>query len=76
MRLRVYFLLFCSWGGNRKYSLLGGYRAISQTVSYEVSLMFFVLVFVYLISSYDFSSFYFYQVGYWFFFVSFLFVLG
>ena len=76
IRLGVYFLLFCSWGGNRKYSLLGGYRSISQTVSYEVSLIFFCLVFVYLICSYDISFFYFYQGGFWFCFLFFLFFLG
>jgi NADH-ubiquinone oxidoreductase chain 1 len=53
MRIGIYFLLFCCWGSNSKYSLIGGYRAISQTVSYEVSLIFFVLFFVYLTSSYD-----------------------
>ena len=76
MSLGVYFLLFCRWGGNRKYSLLGGYRSISQTVSYEVSLIFFVLSFVYLLCSYDVSFFYFFQRGYLFCFFSFLFLLG
>ncbi|TKV25018.1 hypothetical protein FCN23_09755, partial [Campylobacter jejuni] len=76
MRLGVYFLLFCSWGGNRKYSLLGGYRSVSQTVSYEVSLIFFVLVLVYFLGFYDLSFFYFYQSGYWFLFFSFVFFSG
>ena len=76
LRLGVYFLLFCGWGSNSKYSLLGGYRSVSQTISYEVSLIFFVLFFVYLISSYDFSSFFFFQFGYWFFFLSLLFFFG
>ena len=53
MRFGVYFLLFCCWGGNRKFSLLGGYRSVSQTVSYEVSLVFFVLAFVFFVSFYD-----------------------
>jgi NADH-ubiquinone oxidoreductase chain 1 len=57
LRLGVYFLLFSSWGSNRKYSLVGGYRAVSQTVSYEVSLIFFVLGLVYLLGFYDFSFF-------------------
>ena len=76
LRLGVYFLLFCGWGSNRKYSLLGGYRAVSQTISYEVSLIFFVLFFVYCVSSYDFSFFSFFQSGLWFVFFSFLFFLG
>jgi len=66
LRLGVYFLLFCGWGSNRKYSLLGGYRSVSQTVSYEVSLIFFVLFFVYLVSFYDLSVLSFFQLGYWF----------
>ena len=76
MSLGVYFLLFCCWGGNSKYSLLGGYRSISQTVSYEVSLVFFVLVFVYFLYFYDLSVFYFFQVGYFFIFFCLIFFLG
>ncbi len=68
LSLGVYFLLFSSWGSNRKYSLVGGYRAVSQTVSYEVSLIFFVLVLVYLLGFYDLSGFFFFQIGFWFFF--------
>lgn len=64
MRLGVYFLLFCCWGSNSKYSLLGGYRRVSQTVSYEVSLIFFVLCFVLLVNSYDVVRFFSYQVGF------------
>jgi NADH-ubiquinone oxidoreductase chain 1 len=67
LSLGVYFLLFSSWGSNRKYSLLGGYRAVSQTVSYEVSLIFFVLGFVYVLGFYDFSCFFFFQRGMFFF---------
>jgi len=65
LRLGVYFLLFSSWGSNSKYSLVGGYRAVSQTVSYEVSLIFFVLVLVYLLGFYDLSGFFFFQRGFW-----------
>lgn len=61
LSLGVYFLLFCGWGSNSKYSLLGGYRSVSQTISYEVSMIFFGLFFVYIIVSYDFSFFSFYQ---------------
>lgn len=76
LRLGVYFLLFCGWGSNRKYALLGGYRSVSQTVSYEVSLIFFVLFFVYLLSSFDISSLFFFQSGYWFLFFCLLFFVG
>jgi len=49
---------------------------VSQTVSYEVSLIFFVLFFVYFVSCYDFSLFLFFQDGYWFVFFRCLFFLG
>ncbi len=71
LRLGVYFLLFCSWGRNRKYALLGGYRSVSQTISYELTLIFFVLVLVYVLGSYDFFCFSFFQRGGWFLFYRF-----
>lgn len=75
LSLGVYFLLFCGWGSNSKYALLGGYRSVSQTVSYEVSIIFFGLFFVYLISSFDISFLSFFQFGFWFvFFCPFFFV--
>jgi NADH-ubiquinone oxidoreductase chain 1 len=76
LRLGVYFLLFCGWGSNSKYSLLGGYRAVSQTVSYEVSLIFFVLFFSCFLSSYDLGLLFFGQVSYWFIFFSLIFVVS
>lgn len=76
LSLGVYFLLFCGWGSNRKYSLIGGYRSVSQTVSYEVSMIFFALFFVFLMSSYDLSFFFVFQLGYWNVFFRFLFFLG
>lgn len=59
MRLGVYFLLYSSWGRNRKYSLLGGYRSVSQTVSYEVSIIFFILVLIFVVFFYDLLLFFF-----------------
>lgn len=76
LRLGVYFLLFCGWGSNRKYALLGGYRSVSQTVSYEVSMIFFGLFFIYLVSSYDICNLFFFQAGYWFFFFCVMFFFG
>lgn len=76
IRLGVYFLLFCCWGRNRKYSLLGGYRSISQTVSYEVSLVFFVLVFVFFIFSFDLIRCSLFQMGFPLFLMSLILFLG
>ena len=41
----VYFLLSSGWVRNSKYSFLGAFRGIAQTISYEV-----VFIFVFLIS--------------------------
>jgi len=76
LSLGVYFLLFCGWGSNSKYSLLGGYRAVSQTVSYEVSMIFYILCFVFIVSFFDLSFFVTLQCSYWFFFFRFLFFFG
>jgi len=66
IRLGVYFLLFCGWGSMRKYSLFGCYRSISQTISYEVIIIFFCLIYVFLIDFFDLDFFSFYQFGLWF----------
>nr|QXQ00019.1 NADH dehydrogenase subunit 1 [Neocucumis proteus] len=36
--LSVYSLLGSGWASNSKYSLLGGIRAVAQTISYEISI--------------------------------------
>lgn len=41
--LGVYPILTSGWASNSRYSLLGGMRAIAQTISYEVSLVFIIL---------------------------------
>lgn len=64
LRLGVYFLLFCGWGRNRKYGLIGAYRSISQTVSYEVSMIFFALCLVYVLGTYDVAWYSFFQSGF------------
>jgi len=66
LSLSIYFLLLCGWGSNSKYASFGAYRGIAQTISYEVSMIVFVLCFVYLVSSFDFYDFCFFQCGWWF----------
>jgi len=68
MRLRIYFLVFRGWGSSCRYTIIGAYRAVAQTVSYEVSLVLFVLAFVFLLGLFDLSKFRFLQFNFWFIF--------
>nr|YP_009351377.1 NADH dehydrogenase subunit 1 [Foraminitermes rhinoceros]AQP29426.1 NADH dehydrogenase subunit 1 [Foraminitermes rhinoceros] len=68
--LGVYTVMIAGWSSNSGYSLLGGLRALAQTISYEVSLAFILLSFVVLICSYNLVYFYFFQVYLWLIFLS------
>nr|WON65867.1 NADH dehydrogenase subunit 1 [Macrotermes subhyalinus] len=68
--LGVYTVMIAGWSSNSGYSLLGGLRALAQTISYEVSLAFILLSFVVLVCSYDLIYFYFFQVYLWLIFFS------
>nr|AQP30467.1 NADH dehydrogenase subunit 1 [Cavitermes parmae] len=68
--LGVYTVMIAGWSSNSGYSLLGGLRALAQTISYEVSLAFILLSFVVLICSYNLAYFYFFQVYLWLIFIS------
>nr|QZK21674.1 NADH dehydrogenase subunit 1 [Amitermes sp. QLD_001] len=68
--LGVYTVMIAGWSSNSGYSLLGGLRALAQTISYEVSLAFILLSFVVLICSYNLVNFYSYQVYLWLIFIS------
>jgi len=43
LRFNVYPLFSAGWSSNRKYALIGGLRAISQTIAYEISLAFILI---------------------------------
>nr|YP_009351260.1 NADH dehydrogenase subunit 1 [Aciculitermes maymyoensis]AQP29057.1 NADH dehydrogenase subunit 1 [Aciculitermes maymyoensis] len=68
--LGVYTIMIAGWSSNSGYSLLGGLRALAQTISYEVSLAFILLSFVILVCSYNLANFYFFQVYLWLLFLS------
>nr|YP_009350376.1 NADH dehydrogenase subunit 1 [Prohamitermes mirabilis]AQP26900.1 NADH dehydrogenase subunit 1 [Prohamitermes mirabilis] len=69
--LGVYTVMIAGWSSNSGYSLLGGLRALAQTISYEVSLAFILLSFVVLVCSYDLVYFHSFQVYLWLIFFSF-----
>nr|YP_010554671.1 NADH dehydrogenase subunit 1 [Ceratopsyche gautamittra]UYO79304.1 NADH dehydrogenase subunit 1 [Ceratopsyche gautamittra] len=57
----VYLIMMNGWSSNSNYALLGSLRAIVQTLSYEVSLIFLFLCMILLIMSFNLMDFIFYQ---------------
>nr|QHD20119.1 NADH dehydrogenase subunit 1 [Ochlerotatus taeniorhynchus] len=64
--LGVYTVMVAGWSSNSNYALLGGLRAVAQTISYEVSLALILLSFIFLIGNYNFLNFYLFQKYMWF----------
>nr|YP_009136909.1 NADH dehydrogenase subunit 1 [Aldrichina grahami]AKE32133.1 NADH dehydrogenase subunit 1 [Aldrichina grahami] len=69
--LGVYTVMIAGWSSNSNYALLGGLRAVAQTISYEVSLALVLLSFIFLIGGYNMLMFYKYQMFVWFLFIMF-----
>lgn len=69
--LGVYTVIIAGWSSNSNYALLGGLRAVAQTISYEVSLALVLLSFVFIIGGYNILIFYKYQIFIWFLFIIF-----
>nr|QRG31134.1 NADH deshydrogenase subunit 1 [Chrysochares punctatus] len=67
--LGVYMIMLAGWSSNSNYSLLGGLRAVAQTISYEVSLILILLSFLFLVLSFDLFDFFKYQENVWLLFV-------
>jgi len=53
LRVRVYGIVFSGWSSNSKYALLGALRAVAQTISYELPLVFILFRVTLLFFSYD-----------------------
>lgn len=59
----VYGVLLCGWSSNSNYALLGGLRAVAQTISYEVSIALIIVCFILYIFRYNIFDFIYYQMG-------------
>nr|ANJ70629.1 NADH dehydrogenase subunit 1 [Pterostichus madidus] len=68
--LGVYTVMIAGWSSNSNYSLLGGLRAVAQTISYEVSLALILMSFMVLIESFSLMEFMLYQKFIWMIFLS------
>nr|QRV62917.1 NADH dehydrogenase subunit 1 [Necterosoma penicillatum] len=63
--LGVYTVMIAGWSSNSSYSLLGGMRAVAQTISYEVSLALIFMSFMVLIGGFSLFEFFKYQEYLW-----------
>ena len=66
LSLGVYRTIIAGWASNCKYSLLGGLRAVAQTISYEVRLALILLSFICLVGGFSLELFAKYQSSLWF----------
>nr|YP_010626024.1 NADH dehydrogenase subunit 1 [Inocellia elegans]WBK02783.1 NADH dehydrogenase subunit 1 [Inocellia elegans] len=71
LSMGVYGLMIAGWSSNSMYSLLGGLRAIAQTISYEISLALILMSFILLMLSFNFLNFLKYQYFSWMLIISF-----
>nr|YP_009133009.1 NADH dehydrogenase subunit 1 [Graphium chironides]AKB92524.1 NADH dehydrogenase subunit 1 [Graphium chironides] len=69
--LGVYTIMISGWSSNSNYSLLGGLRAVAQTISYEVSLALILLSSIIMIMDFNMMNFGNYPEIIWFFFFMF-----
>nr|YP_010417569.1 NADH dehydrogenase subunit 1 [Junonia natalica]USF17663.1 NADH dehydrogenase subunit 1 [Junonia natalica] len=65
----VYTLMVAGWSSNSNYSLLGGLRAVAQTISYEVSMSLIMMSSIILIMDFNLMKFFNYQIMVWFMFL-------
>nr|YP_010003173.1 NADH dehydrogenase subunit 1 [Thaumetopoea pityocampa]QAV59288.1 NADH dehydrogenase subunit 1 [Thaumetopoea pityocampa] len=67
----VYTVMVAGWSSNSNYALLGGLRAVAQTISYEVSLALILMSSIIMIMSFNLVKFGIYQDVVWIFFFMF-----
>nr|YP_010472722.1 NADH dehydrogenase subunit 1 [Manduca quinquemaculata]UVH65850.1 NADH dehydrogenase subunit 1 [Manduca quinquemaculata] len=61
----VYTVMIAGWSSNSNYALLGGLRAVAQTISYEVSMALILMSSIFMIMDFNLMMFYFYQKMVW-----------
>jgi NADH-ubiquinone oxidoreductase chain 1 len=69
--LGVYTVIIAGWSSNSNYALLGGLRAVAQTISYEVRLALIMMSRIILIMDFNLIKFFEYQGIIWFIFLIF-----
>nr|CAB4244832.1 unnamed protein product [Spodoptera littoralis] len=62
----VYTVMVAGWSSNSNYALLGGLRAVAQTISYEVSLALILMSSIIMIMDFNLMLFFHYQNYIWF----------
>nr|YP_010991153.1 NADH dehydrogenase subunit 1 [Chrysopa formosa]WOX61426.1 NADH dehydrogenase subunit 1 [Chrysopa formosa] len=67
----VYSVMASGWSSNSNYAMLGGLRAVAQTISYEVSMALLLLSYILMVGSFNLIDFDLYQQNIWFMFFSF-----
>nr|YP_010526959.1 NADH dehydrogenase subunit 1 [Marumba gaschkewitschii]QVT10992.1 NADH dehydrogenase subunit 1 [Marumba gaschkewitschii]UXR12296.1 NADH dehydrogenase subunit 1 [Marumba gaschkewitschii] len=67
----VYTVMVAGWASNSNYALLGGLRAVAQTISYEVSMALILMSSIIMIMDFNLMLFIFYQKFIWMMFVMF-----
>nr|YP_010999306.1 NADH dehydrogenase subunit 1 [Cricotopus trifasciatus]WPM93152.1 NADH dehydrogenase subunit 1 [Cricotopus trifasciatus] len=66
LSMGVYSVMIAGWSSNSNYALLGGLRAVAQTISYEVSLALILLSLIFLVGGFNFFYFFYFQLNVWF----------
>uniref|UniRef100_UPI00315CD070 NADH dehydrogenase subunit 1 n=1 Tax=Sinobirma bouyeri TaxID=1236722 RepID=UPI00315CD070 len=69
LSLGVYTVMIAGWSSNSNYALLGGLRAVAQTISYEVSLALIFMSSLLMIMDFNFLMFFEMQKMIWFLFL-------